>query len=237
MLRALTDLITGAACAGCGTAGVLVCRNCLDQARGQATIAWPTPTPPGLAVPWAASEYDGLPREMVLGHKERFQLGLARPLGRLLADAVSTGFLPNRLPLVLVPVPSRARTVRARGHEPTYSITREAARFLRGQGHDVIARRLLAVGRVQDQSGLSETQRAENLAGSMSVPSAGLLRLASHRPHARIVVCDDVLTTGATAREAQRALDAVGTRIEGFAVVAATVRRLQTKNPMRSLGL
>lgn len=229
--HALTGLVTGAACAGCGRVGVLVCAVCLDLVRGQARISWPTPTPPGLATPWAAGPYDGLLREMILGHKERFQLGLAGPLGRLLADCVAAGFGPGRHSLVLVPVPSRASTVRARGHEPTYVLTREAARLLRHQGYDVLSRRLLRVGPVRDQAGLDARQRAQNLAGSMRCPSALVGRLARARPRASVVVCDDVLTTGATAREAQRALAASGLRVDGIAVVAATPRRMPLKNP------
>ena len=76
---------------------------------------------------------------------------------------------------------------------------------------------------MRDQAGLTAPERAANLTGSMWCPTARLRRWAGFR--ARVVVCDDVLTTGATAREAQRALTASGLVVEGIATVAATRRR------------
>ncbi|MFT4082418.1 MAG: phosphoribosyltransferase family protein, partial [Nocardioides sp.] len=80
---------------------------------------------------------------------------------------------------------------------------------------------------VVDQAGLDAGARAANLAGSMSCPSPGLRRLARvlDGSAASVIVCDDVLTTGSTAREAQRALQAVGLRVVAVATVAATRRR------------
>lgn len=223
---ALGDLLLGSRCVGCDRPGRLVCPPCRSTLPCTARPVWPVPTPPGLATPLATADYDGLPRAMVLGLKERRMLALARPLGELLAVAVAAAAYDVRGPLVLVPVPSRRSSVRARGHDPTQALTRLAAGHLVAAGHDVVVHRLLALRPgVVDQAGLDAAARAANLQGSMTCPGSGLRRLARHRPRARLVVCDDVLTTGVTAREAQRSLEAVGLTVHAIAAVAATRRR------------
>jgi predicted amidophosphoribosyltransferase len=179
--------------------------------------------------PWAAAEYDGVVRALVIGHKERRLLGLRAPLAQLLAHAVRAALADRSGPVLLVPVPSRPGVARARGHDPTGRMTARAARLLRHDGADVIAMPLLRcrAGAV-DQAGLGAAERAANLAGSMHCPVELLRRLASRRTQVRIVVCDDVVTTGATVREAQRALEAVGLEVEAVAAVAATRRRNPT---------
>ena len=151
---------------------------------------------------------------------------LVRPLGLLLAAACAEATTDVCGPLVLVPVPSRPSSVRERGLDSTAALTAVAARVLRSGGADVTVARLLRTrpGLV-DQAGLSHAERAANLAGSLAAPAVGVRRLARRRTHARVVVCDDVLTTGATAREAQRALEAVGLTVAAIAAVAATPRR------------
>jgi predicted amidophosphoribosyltransferase len=229
---AAVDLLLGSRCVGCERPGRLVCATCAATLREPAWPAWPSPTPEGLVAPWTAAEYADVARALVLGHKERAMHGLRGPLSDLLAravraavdDADSVG--PT---VVLTPVPSRPATVRARGHDPTWTITRGAAARLRRAGHDVRAVRLLRLRvRVDDQAGLDAAARAANLAGSMACPSRALRRLASRAPHALVVVCDDVLTTGATAREAQRALEASGLTVLAVATAAATRRRIRT---------
>ena len=223
MRDAFLDLVLGGRCVGCAAGGRTLCRSCEADLPRVAVPAWPTPTPAGLAAPYAAAAYDGTVRSMVIAHKERRVLALRRPLGRLLAEAVAT--LAGPTPLVLVPVPSRPGTSRSRGHDPTWAITRTAAALLRSQGYAVrTARLLVSRGGVADQAGLGAGARAANLAGSMWCPTASVRQVAGRRVSA--VVCDDVLTTGSTAREAQRALEACGVPVAGIAAVAAT-RRLQ----------
>lgn len=228
------DLLLGGSCVGCSRPGRALCDACRAALPPAARQAWPSPTPAGLVPPWAAGEYDGVVRALVLAHKEHRVLALRAPLGRLLAQAIGCALAEVPAgPVVLVPVPSRPGSTRSRGHDPTWSITARAARLVRADGHDAIAMRLLRSRHgVLDQAGLDAGARAANLAGSMHCPAASLRRLAAVRPRARVVVCDDVLTTGSTAREAQRALEAVGLDVAALAAVAATRRR----TPSRDLG-
>lgn len=184
--------------------------------------------PDGLAPPWAAGEYAGVLQEMVVGHKDRHQLRWGSELGRLLAVSVTaaTAHLPATDRLLLVPVPSRPGSSRRRGLDATWRLVTAARAELRGHGRDVSAVRLLVSrGGVADQAGLGAAARAVNMTGSMSCRGAPLRRLAGRGALVHVVVCDDVLTTGSTAREAQRALAAVGLPPVAVAVVAATRRR------------
>ncbi|WP_408896316.1 ComF family protein [Nocardioides sp. R1-1] len=219
------DLVLGSRCVGCERPGRPLCPDCRATQPAEAAPRWPTPCPAGLVPPYAVGEYDGLLRALVLAHKERRVLALAAPLGALLAVSVRTAAAEagRHGPIVLVPVPSRAASVRQRGQDPTLAMTRAASRAL--GGHARTARLLRLRPGVVDQSGLDATARAANLAGSMTVPAVLVRRLARRCPHAHVVVCDDVLTTGATLREAQRALEAAGVPVLAAAVVAATRRR------------
>ncbi|KAA1426990.1 ComF family protein [Nocardioides antri] len=235
LLDAGADLLLGSACVGCGLPGRVLCAECRLALPGGAHVAWPTPSPPGMVPPFATGAYEATLRAMVVGHKERRLLGLTRPLGGLLATAVaaaaeSSGAAPTA-PVVLVPVPSRPAAVRARGHDPTLATTRRAARVLRAAGRPAVVGRLLRTRPgVADQAGLDAGQRHANLAGSMASPAGAVRRLAGLRAH--VVVCDDVITTGATAREAQRALEAAGIPVLAVAAVAATRRRDRSVRPL-----
>lgn len=237
-LSAARDLLLGGRCAACDRPGGVLCRVCRDLLPQEALLARgptrPRPCPDGFPPTWSVGGYEGALRAVLLAHKEHGQQALARPLGELLALAVEPllGPAPDRRragsgPVVLVPVPSRAAAVRSRGRDPTAVLVRAAARVLRAGGHDVAVGALLATrpGLV-DQSGLGIEGRAANLAGSMRVRSRALRVLARRSPRVDgVVVCDDVVTTGATLVEAARALRAVGLPVRGAASVAATRRR------------
>ena len=226
MLDSWLDLVHGAGCVGCPRPGRSLCQECTARLPAYARPVRPTPCPDGLVPCFAAGEYDDLLRAMVLAHKEHGTFSLAGPLGDALAVAADRALDPNGL-TVLVPVPSRPAVVRARGHDPMLRIVRSAARRLRGSGCRVRVDQVLEQrARVHDQAGLSSGQRAANLAGSMGVRAAARAALARGGAPVSLLVCDDVLTTGATAREAQRALEDSGLRVRAVVTVAATRKRV-----------
>ena len=77
MLDAFRDLVLGGRCVGCDRAGRLLCEVCRAGLEVVPWPAWPTPVPPGLVAPWAATTYDGVVRAMVVGHKEHRLLALS----------------------------------------------------------------------------------------------------------------------------------------------------------------
>lgn len=198
--------------------------------------------------PAAAGEYAGALRALVLDHKERNRLALAGVLGRLLAVAVRDAYehgLEVRVPgqsadeatpacsaayptaVHLVPVPSHGAVVRSRGHDPLLRVARAAAGELRRTGLTADVRPLLrTAARPRDQAGLDAESRAANVRGRFVVRGREFRRASRAPLPGAVVLVDDVITTGATAREAQRALQAAGVEPVGIGVVAAT-RRLQ----------
>lgn len=185
---------------------------------------WPTPSPEGLVRTIAASPYEGLIRDVIVAAKERRRHHLASVLAAYLAAAAAGH--RARGPLLLVPVPSRVATVNDRGLDFTATFVRRAVGELRRNDIPAGYAPLLTVrGGVADQAGLTASQRAANLRGSFTSPAHRVRAAARRSPAARVLVCDDVITTGSTAREAQRALEAVGLTVVGVAAVAATQRR------------
>lgn len=221
------DLLLGGRCVGCEAPGRVLCADCRDLLPTDAHPAWPDPVPDGLAPPWATAPYEGTVRAMVIGHKEHSLHSLRGELARLLALSVRRASQPSH-PVLLVSTPSRPGMARRRSHDPTAALVRTAAAQLRRASYDAWAAPLLVAhhGAV-DQAGLGSRQRASNVAGTMWCPTARLRRLARRADRAQVVVCDDVLTTGATAREAQRALMAVGMPPQAIATVAATSRTIR----------
>ncbi|WP_189294597.1 ComF family protein [Streptomyces cinerochromogenes] len=235
----LTDLVLPADCAGCGAPRTALCPRCratLDA--GVPRRVRPVPEPAGLPVVNAVAPYAAEVRALLLAHKERGALLLAGVLGTALAGAVRVGLgeggagsvvgagpagAPGRGPVLLVPVPSSRWAVRARGHDPVRRMALAAAGELRRTGTPARVAAVLRQRRaVADQAGLDARRRLENLAGALEVGPGGGRLLGS----GRVVLVDDLMTTGASLAEAARALrEAAVSRREGGSAVYEAITR------------
>jgi predicted amidophosphoribosyltransferase len=241
------DLLLGASCHGCGAPAWTLCDGCRDALAAQPPRPTrPDPCPAWFPWTWTAGSYDVLARGLVSAHKDRSALGLTRVLGERLALAVlallaATGALDRtgrmRAPVLLVPVPSARRAVRARGFDAGLALAGAAASRLPTARAGPL---LTSTRRVEDQSGLGAAERQANLAGAFRVRSVGpRWQPGWTRPSSSsyLVVVDDVVTSGASLSEAVRALTVGGVPVLGAATVAATVRRTPPRaSPAASRG-
>lgn len=207
---ALRDLALGRRCLQCDEAGPPWCDRCLDAVLD----VHHRRTPSGHVVV-SAARYGPSVQHAVLAHKEYGQLGLARPLGRLLAAATEGARDPGfAVQPALVPVPSTRAASRLRGQDHARRLARSAA-GVTGVG----ARWALGWGRpVDDQAGLTVQGRRDNVDLAMRASPP-------RRRHTAAWIVDDVMTTGATLDEAARALIASGWVVAGISVVAAVDSR------------
>jgi ComF family protein len=233
-LAAAGDLLLGASCHGCGQPWWGICPRCRGEIASRGPfLTRPVPCPDGFPVTVTSSDYDRLLRRVINAHKERQALILTRFLAERLALSVhalltSKPDAADASRIVLVPIPSAARTVRRRGFDATASMARLAARRLRGRYPMTVRQALTQARPIADQAGLSARERQLNLAGAFRL--RGSIRADA------VVLVDDLVTTGSSLTEAARVLGMAGIPVLGAATVAATVR-LRTPNPSPSAGL
>jgi len=194
-------------CAGCGAADRALCDDCSATLRPEPrtrTLADGTPV-------ISALDYAGAVRQTVLAFKEQGRTDVARRLAVPFSSAVRAAALqagPGP-PLALVRVPSGRSAFRRRGYDPV-------ALLVRRSGYR--APPTLATTRSSaQQKALSVQERAANRVGSM--------RAVRPLDGRRLLVVDDVLTTGATLAEACRAARAAGGEVVAAATLAYTPRR------------
>jgi len=154
--------------------------------------------------------YEGPLRAAVLKLKDARQRGLALALADLLVDARGERLREWQVDAV-VPVPMHwSRRLWRGGNSPSTIATRLASRLEVPLADHLLARRRRTV----PQASLSPRRRRANVRGAF--------RAARHRnlPGARLLLVDDIMTTGATVDEAAKILLQAGAAFVGVAVVA-----------------
>src|SRR3954465_2426434 len=158
--------------------------------------------PPACARARAAVRYDDVARTLVHALKYGDRLDLAPTMGRwmaragreLLADADA-----------LVPVPLHWRRLWARRFNQSALLAKTIARE---SGIAIADATLKRVKATAQQVGLSQAERAQNVQGAFRVPAERKAEVAGRR----LILIDDVLTSGATSDACARTLLRAGAR-------------------------
>ena len=188
------------------------CPHCGNLMEGDAVLPAPCgdclTTPP----PWGRfffhGAYQGLLRDLILRFKNGHELPLGNLLGRLLAAHPD---IEGPYDLV-VPMPLHPRRLRERGFNQALEAARPLAEKL---GSPLGPERLRRTGYTHPQAGLSLQKRKDNVRG---------LFAAVNVAGTRLLLVDDIATTGASAQSAAAALLAAGAVAVDVAVVARTPR-------------
>ncbi len=210
---------TGGLCAECrarlARVGRLGCLLCGEPARpgGRAASACPR-CQAGRAFDLARAPYlyeDPL-RHALHGLKFSRRAGLAGPLADLLAEAVAEALggtgggglsdIPFREVDVVCPVPLHPLRERHRGFNQSEALARRVAETL---GTPCEPRLLVRIRETRPQFGLHPAEREENVARAF-----GRLPVDEGLSGKRVLVVDDIVTTGATVAACARALRAAG---------------------------
>ena len=156
--------------------------------------------PPAFDHARAVALYDDTARALVTKLKFSDRADLALTMGRMMA-AAGRDLLDQAD--AIVPVPLHRLRFWQRRYNQAALLAAAVAKASGVPHHDLW---LARIRRTPPQVGLSKAQRAANLTGAFRVPQAHAAALAGRR----IVLIDDVLTTGATVSAAARALRRAG---------------------------
>lgn len=157
---------------------------------------------------WIGS-YGSDERQLIHRLKYRGRADLAATLGELLAVALAA---PWQRPHVLVPIPLHTDRQRARGYNQAALIARSTAARLGWPVCDALER----VRPTHIQAGLDRAGREANVAGAFAPRSDSRRKL---RPGTRLLLIDDICTTGATLAAAAAACRRLGAEKIGAAVL------------------
>lgn len=218
--RYLLDLLYPPQCPGCGRVGVLFCDRCrwLVQAypsdvcircgrpqlvRGLCPTC--STTESSLDAVFPATIFAGPIRNAIQDFKYEGVLDLASPLADWL---VATWRLHGLAADLIVPVPLHPKREAERGYNQSALLARELSRRV---NVPVAPADLVRIIRTRPQVGLSRDERRANIVGAF--------HCAGEVTDLRIVLVDDVCTTGATLEACAGELKAAGAKqVSGLTV-------------------
>lgn len=218
--QGLLDLLFPPRCIGCRQMGAWICSSCLDRVgrKGPSCERCGRPLPAsglcrscragdwplvGLQAPFY---FEGVIQKAVHELKYRGRRVLAEPLGELLATHLAALPWPAS---AIAPIPLHRERERARGYNQATLLARALSQRC---GWPLLDGVLVRWRNTRPQVGLDGAARLENVRGAFRWES-------SEPPPRRVLLLDDVCTTGATMEAcAEALLEAGAEEVRGLAL-------------------
>ncbi len=210
----MLDLILPLECGGCGAPSTPWCDVCareLAVGPDEPHVVSPRIDP---QVPvFALGRYAGARRQAIIAMKERGRADLIAPLAQALAVGVHRLLTWGMIeaPITIVPAPTRRSAARRRGGDP---VTRMVTAAVTHHPQIDVAQALRIKALARDSARLGSADRERNLAGAV------ILRRHRIPAEREVLLVDDIVTTGATARESARVLHGNRARVAAVLAVA-----------------
>ncbi len=230
LLTELSGLVLPVACAGCGVPDRPWCDRCAawfgppvrcEDRAGRLDLLDDVGPPPV----WCAADFAGPVRRAVTAWKDRGRTDLGPRFAAVLSAAARAAAVREVLGrsagpegLLVVGVPTTPAAVRRRGADLVQDLVRAVVRGAQACEVPVRAGRPLRRTSGADSAGLGARARARHLDHAVRVRRWSADRLVG----ARVVLVDDVLTTGATFAACRRALAEDGAVVVAGLVLAST---------------
>jgi ComF family protein len=227
VLKPVLELVYPTYCGGCGRQGDVLCRACLDSFRPVDRIGacpvcgrWT-----GAAVACGAClthpasfgrghfgyVFEGPVREALHAFKFRGRKDVGRALVQTLEERITS--MASDFDLI-VPLPVTEKRLRARGFNQCFIVSEEISRIT---GKPIDHRTLRKTRETQDQYTLPKEERKKNLVRAFSIEGPGEALRGK-----RVLLVDDLYTTGSTAREVSKTIARAKTRAILFFALART---------------
>ncbi len=159
---------------------------------------------------WCCGAYDGTLRDLI----HLFKYGRMLPLRRVFGQMMGRAYPRDQFFEVLAPVPSHWRRRLWRGFDQATVLARELSRCTAIPVGEALRRKR----HTPPQAGLTRRQRRDNIRGCFDVARPEAVR------GRRVLLIDDVLTTGATVNAAAAALRRAGAAHVGVFTLARADR-------------
>lgn len=200
----LLDFFLPAHCAACSAPGPDVCNRCVAVIAAAPAIL--RSSQGGAPPVTALGPYEGALRSTILALKFRGARAIGVRLGRWLAPKLLWPFE------AVVPVPLHAARLRERGYNQAAEIARGISAAARVP---CVEKALEKIRATDPQSALDLAERRTNVEGAFRA-GPEMKRVVG----LRVLLVDDVVTTGATASACSATLSAAGTRTLYLAAAA-----------------